>query len=241
MGSHPQTQKGLFQWQHLFVSWQPCLLDFCKKLQGQRVAQQISEIVASGANLGRSFVSYSIIGHSLGGIVARIAATILDSSQSLQPRLFVSLFTPHAGLENFINSKLLPFVIHMSGTDRGAMDELCEKAPEESVLVEISQGQHREALLKFQKRVLYSSATDWLVDFGSGAITTETLPVEDEHEHLAASPAYPLLGLRSWNFSSGADMCNVRSVRCNVIQLLHDLPFERVSAQWDQTSTHSHP
>ena len=182
-------------------------------LQGERVAQQVLSTVASGAAEGKRFTSYSMIGHSLGGIVARVAASHLDeqAAESLKPRLFVSLFTPHAGVESFVNSKLLPSLIRISNTDRGVMDELCETIPERSVLVKIAGGRYRQALQKFEKRVLYTSDTDWLVDFGSGAITTHN-PVCDEHQD-CKSPNYPLLGLHNWNFS-GAAMCEGHSVRC---------------------------
>lgn len=198
-------------------------------LQGQRVAQEVLQIVASGAEYKKNFTSYSIIGHSLGGLVARVAASHIDRSlaAALRPRLFVSLFSPHAGVESFVNSKLLPTLIHISGTDRGVMDELCEKVPEKSILVEISRGMYRQALEKFETRVLYTSETDWLVDFGSGGITAQKPP---EHDDPVSD--YPSLGLQSWNLSSAAETCQARSVRCEVINELRHLEFTRVRAQW---------
>ncbi|CAE7224890.1 unnamed protein product [Symbiodinium sp. CCMP2592] len=201
-------------------------------LQGERVAEEVLQIVSSGAKYKRNFTSYSIIGHSLGGLVARVAASHIDRSlaSALRPRLFVSLFSPHAGVESFVNSKLLPTLIHISGSDRGAMDELCEKSPEKSILVEISRGVYRQALEKFEKRVLYTSETDWLVDFGSGGIT---LQKPQEHDDASISD-YPSLVLESLNLSSGAESetCQAGSVRCEVINELRHLPFERVRVQW---------
>jgi len=199
-------------------------------LQGERVAEEVLQIVSSGAKYKRNFTSYSIIGHSLGGLVARVAASHIDLSlaSALRPRLFVSLFSLHAGVESFVNSKLLPTLIHISGTDRGAMDEVCEKSPEKSMLVEISRGVYRKALEKFEKRVLYTSETDWLVDFGSGGIT---LQKPQEHDDASISD-YPSLVLESLNLSSAAETCQARSVRCEVMKELRHLPFERVRVQW---------
>ena len=210
-------------------------------VQGERVADQVMKVVEA-ERPERRISSYSIIGHSLGGIVARVAASRLDSlgGDRLRPRLFVSLFSPHAGMESFLNSKLLPSLIRISQTDRGVMDELCEQDPAKSILVNISRGHYRQVLEKFQKRVLYSSDSDWLVDFGSGAITTAT-PPEDGLEADEAVPAdqeyadqeYPSLGLHSWNFSSDSGACHAHSVRCEVMRELQHVPFVRVSARWE--------
>ena len=109
--------------------------------QGVRAAREVRDVVHKDH---RIFSSYSIIGefwgelcerktgHSLGGLVARAAAAELRDLQ-LQPRAFVSIFTPHAGVEGVVAKQLLPGMAVAGGVDRGALKDLLEEDVEKSV------------------------------------------------------------------------------------------------------------
>ena len=109
--------------------------------QGKRAAREVRDVVL---NEQRNVSSYSIIGgcwcklfveepgHSLGGLVARVAAAELKGLQ-LQPRTFVSIFTPHAGVAGFVAKKFLPAMAMAGGVDRGALKDLLEEDVEKSV------------------------------------------------------------------------------------------------------------
>ena len=193
------------------------------KAQGHRVAQEVLQLVGSGR-----YSSYSLIGHSLGGIVGRLAATEIEAERpDLRPRVFVSLFSPHAGVQSFVAQDFLPSMIWLAGTDQGALKDLCEKDIEKSILVEMSRGPHRKAFTRFEKRVLYASHTDWLVDFETSAII-KGIPEED----MLGISQYPLLGLQNSNVTYGTIQCLDRSVRCEVLNAWRDVSFQRITAAW---------
>lgn len=135
--------------------------------QGLRGAKEINRLLQQNRRQGRIFSGYSLVGHSLGGLVARVIAVHVD----LTPRVFVSLFAPHAGVGTFVAEKVMPPLLSITGIDKGAAKEVLEQVSDKSVLMRLAQGEYLKAFMSFEKRVLYGSPADWLVDFGSAILT----------------------------------------------------------------------
>ncbi|CAK9076294.1 Putative lipase C4A8.10 [Durusdinium trenchii] len=198
------------------------------KAQGHRVADEVLQLLSGDKS--RRYTRYTLIGHSLGGLVGRLAATEIEAKKPNQarPQAFISLFSPHAGVQSFVGGTFLPSLLWLSGRDKGALKDLCEEDVEKSILVEMSRGSHHKAFERFEKRVLYSSHADWLVDFETGAIIKEV-----PHEEQIPLPSflnYPLLGLRTSNASQG--LCEDPTVRCEVLNAWRNVSFRRISTEW---------
>lgn len=194
--------------------------------QGLRGAKEINRLVQQNRQHRRIFSGYSLVGHSLGGLVARVIAVHVD----LTPRVFVSLFTPHAGVGTFVAKRVMPPLLSITGIDKGAVKETLEQVSNKSVLVRLAQGEYLKAFTSFEKRVLYGSPADWLVDFGS-AILTQINELQPSASGMEIDDEYPLLHIRS--FKQPPSACDDDTVRCTVLNsILRQATIERVQVDW---------
>lgn len=100
--------------------------------------------------------------------------------------------------------------------------------------MKLSRGVYLEAFLSFQKRVLYASPADWLVDFRSGLLTAR-MGVEMEPE---ANEEYPMLHIHE--VQSFPSECQDGSVRCVVLEVFKHVSMQRVSMEWSLVDPHKH-
>eukprot|EP00435_Cladocopium_sp_Y103_P017959 s3424_g4.t1 len=208
--------------------------------QGLRGAKEINRLVQQNRQQGRIFSGYSLVGHSLGGLVARVIAVHVD----LTPRVFVSLFTPHAGVGTFVSEKVMPPLLSITGIDKGtgskgAAKDILEQVSNRSVLVRLAQGEYVKAFRSFEKRVLYGSPADWLVDFSSAILThVNELQWSTSDNEI---DEYPLLHIRS--FKQQPFGCDEDTVRCRVLDSIvrHEaLAIERVQVDWSMYRPEKH-
>ena len=101
--------------------------------------------------------------------------------------------------------------------------------------MKLSRGVYLEAFLSFQKRVLYASPADWLVDFGSGLLTGD-MGVDTEPE---ANEEFPMLHIHEVQHSTDSE-CQDGSVRCVVLKAFKDVPMQRVSMEWSLVDPQKH-
>jgi len=192
--------------------------------QGQRAAEELNNLLQWNAEQGRHFSGYSLVGHSLGGLVARVVPVHID----LKPRVFVSLFSPHAGVETFVSATVMPAVLQVTGLDKGAAADVLEKDVEKNILTKLSEGKYADSFMAFEKRVLYGAPSDWLVDFNS-AVLTNTRP-DKELFKTQEEDEYPLLHLHK--FQQTPVECPEPSVRCRVLNAYIRAPINRIAVDW---------
>ena len=70
--------------------------------------------------------------------------------------VFVSLFSPNAGVETFVSATVMPAVLQVTGIDKGAAADVLEKDVEKNILTKLSFGKYADAFMAFDKRVLIS-------------------------------------------------------------------------------------
>ncbi|RDW82198.1 hypothetical protein BP6252_03310 [Coleophoma cylindrospora] len=137
------------------------------ELGGERVCQEIEEEIEKLAKLGQEIKRLSIVGYSLGGLVARYAVGLLDSKgffEKIKPMNFTTFATPHLGVRtplrgwhnhvwNVLGARTLStsgrqlFTIDkFRGTGRPLLEILADP---ESIFI--------KGLAKFKRRTLYTN------------------------------------------------------------------------------------
>lgn len=140
------------------------------ELGGERLAHEIEETLEILAEEGYSFRKLSVVGYSLGGLVARYAIGLLDARGwlgKLEPVNFTTFATPHVGvrapatgLKGQIWNALAPRMISMSGRQLFLNDSfrgtgkplLGVLADPESIFI--------QALAKFKRRSAYANVVN---------------------------------------------------------------------------------
>lgn len=134
-------------------------------INGKRVADEILEQSAR-VNPAR----FSIVGYSLGGLIARYALGVLHSQgyfDDIEPINFVSFCTPHVGIMSPLRNNLLirvfnqlaPYLLAHSGSQMFMTDKKPGKRP---LLVWMAHPRSLfyQALAKFRYRSLYANAVN---------------------------------------------------------------------------------
>lgn len=137
------------------------------ELGGERVTQEIEQTLEELEGKGQHIKKISVIGYSLGGLVARYAIGLLYNRgwfEKLQPVNFTTFATPHLGVRtpllgyhNHIWNVLGARLLSMSGRQLFTIDSFRETGrPLLSVLAD-SDSIFIKALAKFKHKSLYSN------------------------------------------------------------------------------------
>ncbi len=137
------------------------------ELGGERVAQEIEDTLEELGRSGQEIKKLSIVGYSLGGLVARYAVGLLHSKgwfDKIEPVNFTTFATPHLGVRtpllgfhNHLWNVLGARTLSMSGRQLFTIDSfrgtgrplLSVLADRDSIFI--------RALSKFKNRVLYTN------------------------------------------------------------------------------------
>ncbi|KAH7407426.1 putative serine esterase-domain-containing protein [Cadophora sp. MPI-SDFR-AT-0126] len=134
---------------------------------GERVCFEIEEEIEKLARAGQEITRISLVGYSLGGLVARFCVGLLDSKgffEKIKPVNFVTFATPHLGVRtplrgwhNHVWNVLGARTLSASGRQLFTIDKFRETgmpllevlADPESIFI--------KGLAKFERRTLYSN------------------------------------------------------------------------------------
>ncbi|KGO71834.1 hypothetical protein PITC_028370 [Penicillium italicum] len=149
---------------------------------GERMVHEIEETLESLAEKGQKITKISVIGYSLGGLVARYAIGLLNARgwlDKLEPMNFTTFATPHVGVraplkgyKDWIFNVLGPRTISASGRQMWLMDSfrdtgrplLAVLADPESIFI--------AGLKKFRQRSVYANiVNDRLVLFYTSGLS----------------------------------------------------------------------
>lgn len=134
-------------------------------INGKRIRDEIMEEVNRLSNAKQTVTKFSIVGYSLGGLIARYCIGILYNEgffDNIEPINFVSLCTPHVGVMNPLSgfkyrmaNSLSPYFIGITG----AQLFLRDKVRGRPLLVEMADPRSifYNSLKQFKKRTLYSN------------------------------------------------------------------------------------
>jgi hypothetical protein len=137
------------------------------ELGGERVCQEIEEEIEKLAREGQEIKKLSVIGYSLGGLVARYAVGLLDSKgwfEKVEPVNFTTFATPHLGVRtplkgyhNHVWNVLGARTLSMSGRQLFTIDNFRQTGrPLLSVLAD-PDSIFIKGLAKFKRRTLYAN------------------------------------------------------------------------------------
>lgn len=137
------------------------------ELGGERVAQEIEDTLEKLARSGQEIKKLSIVGYSLGGLIARYAIGLLYSKDwfgTVEPVNFTTFATPHLGVRtpllgfhNHLWNVLGARTLSVSGRQLFTIDSFRDTGrPLLSVLAD-ADSIFIAALSKFRNRVLYSN------------------------------------------------------------------------------------
>ncbi|KAF1815131.1 DUF676-domain-containing protein [Eremomyces bilateralis CBS 781.70] len=168
------------------------------ELGGERVAHEIEETLAALASEGRPIRKLSVVGYSLGGLVARYAIGLLYhqgwfAEGKLEPINFVTFASPHLGVRtplkgwhNQVWNVVGARTLSMSGRQLFLIDEFRDTGKPLLEVLAQKEGVFMEALGRFKRRSLY---TNILNDRSAVYYTT------------AITKTDPFVGLHDLNFS----------------------------------------
>lgn len=144
-------------------------IDLC----GSRVAQEILHEVEKLSNIGFNIDEFSLVGYSLGGLIARFAIGVLYYKGFFQHRRavnFITFCSPHVGVltpGNSISVKLfnnlIPWLLGKSGKQMFLKDNVYKKNINDKenipllVLMATPSSVFYQGLLKFENKALYSN------------------------------------------------------------------------------------
>ncbi|KAF9223966.1 DUF676-domain-containing protein [Gyrodon lividus] len=158
---------------------------------GERVAQEVLEEVKKYEEMGRNVTRLSVMGYSLGGLLARYVIGILHQNKffdKVTPVNFNTVATPHIGIPRFpstfsaIANYLGPKLLSRTGEQFFCVDKW---SPKGRPLVEVLADPDHifyQALLRFPNIRIYANAiNDLTVPYVTAGI--ETVDVFGEHEN----------------------------------------------------------
>ncbi|KAL8867813.1 MAG: hypothetical protein Q9174_005416, partial [Haloplaca sp. 1 TL-2023] len=169
---------------------------------GERVTQEIETLLQELENDGTPVAKISVVGYSLGGLIARYAIGLLYSKgwfEKLQPVNFTTFATPHLGvrtpLRGYHNQLWNAFgsrTLSTSGRQLFTIDTFRDtKRPILSLLAEPNSIFIR-ALSLFPNRVLYANIiNDRSVPYYTAAITSTDPFVDLDAVNIHHHPSYP--------------------------------------------------
>mmetsp|Transcript_6921 Transcript_6921/g.25503 ORF Transcript_6921/g.25503 Transcript_6921/m.25503 type:complete len:477 (-) Transcript_6921:35-1465(-) len=158
---------------------------------GERLADEINSLVESARRDGIHYSRISLVGHSLGGLIARYAAGCLFEERDsvgliagLKPAHFMTFSTPHLGstaqvpftgwlgVKDSMVASLAPLVVRRTGEQLFLRDN-----PVEPLLLKLSKDsptsgpRYLSALRSFSQRTLYCNVdSDHIVGWHTSAI-----------------------------------------------------------------------
>ena len=161
-------------------------------LGGERVAQEIESYIDDLEENGSHIMKLSVVGYSLGGLVARYAIGLLYSKglfDTIQPVNFTTFATPHLGVRtpslgvhNHLWNLLGSRTLSMSGHQLFTIDSFRDtNRPILSVLAD-PDSIFLIALSRFKHRVLYAN----IVNDRSAPYYTTCISIFDQFTNLAA-------------------------------------------------------
>lgn len=145
---------------------------------GRRLADEIKQLVAANSSLKY----LSIVGSSLGGLYARYAIGLLFDAQTkkiagLTPLHYVSLATPHVGVQHSL-SLILQWFVWFGLLGRTGFQLLCFDNGE--LMRELTSERFVAALAAFRFRHAYSNlVNDTRVDYQSAALRLQPIVRDD--------------------------------------------------------------
>ncbi|OGM47859.1 hypothetical protein ABOM_003318 [Aspergillus bombycis] len=154
------------------------------ELGAERVMDEIEQTINSLAEQGQQLRKISIIGYSLGGLIARYVIGLLNARgwlEKLDPVNFTTFATPHAGARiprkgftNVVWNELGARTVSNSGRQLFLVDSFRDtKRPLLSVLAD-PESIFIQGLKKFRHRTVYANITnDRTVAFYTSALTKE--------------------------------------------------------------------
>ena len=151
----------------------------------ERAAKEIKEFLKEMDDQGRNITKFSIVGYSLGGLVARYAIGVLDHDgffETMQPVNFTTFASPHLGTRTPLKlwtsqvfNAFGPRVISASGQQLFVMDKFRDTGKPLLEVMTEPESIFVHALAKFQKRTLYANiVNDRLAAF----YTTSISPID---------------------------------------------------------------
>ena len=140
------------------------------ELGGERLAREVEEALDELAEEGYDFKKLSVVGYSLGGLVARYAIGLLDARgwlAKLEPVNFTTFASPHVGvrtpatgIRGQIWNSVAPRTISMSGKQLFLIDSFRETGkPLLSILAD-PESIFMKALAKFKSRSAYANVVN---------------------------------------------------------------------------------
>lgn len=152
------------------------------ELGGERLVHEIEETLESLAEKGQKITKFSVVGYSLGGLLARYAIGLLNARgwfDKLEPRNFTTFATPHVGVraplkgwKDDIFNVLGARTISQSGRQMFLIDSFRDTGrPLLSVLAD-PESIFIQGLRKFQRRSIYANiVNDRSVLFYTSAVS----------------------------------------------------------------------
>ncbi|EKD17015.1 uncharacterized protein L3040_000457 [Drepanopeziza brunnea f. sp. 'multigermtubi'] len=134
---------------------------------GERVCQEIEEEIEKLAEAGQEITRISLVGYSLGGLVARYAVGLLDSKgffKSIKPVNFTTFATPHLGVRsplrgwhNHVWNVLGARTLSASGRQLFTIDKFRETGMPLLEVLADPKSIFIKGLAKFERRTLYTN------------------------------------------------------------------------------------
>ncbi|KAJ1326230.1 putative serine esterase (DUF676) [Microdochium nivale] len=152
---------------------------------GERVFVEIQEELAAIRATGGKITKISIIGYSLGGLVARYAIGLLDAKgifDDIEPVNFTTFATPHLGVRtplkgwhSHVWNSLGARTLSMSGRQIFTIDEFRDTGRPLLAVLADPQSIFMSGLRKFKRRALYTNIINdrTVVHFTSGITKTD--------------------------------------------------------------------
>ncbi|PYI10297.1 DUF676-domain-containing protein [Aspergillus sclerotiicarbonarius CBS 121057] len=156
---------------------------------GERVAHEVEEALEELATAGHHITKLSMVGYSLGGLVARYALGLLYARgwlDKLEPVNFTTFVSPHVGVRHplkgtwgFLWNNVGPHTISISGKQMFMIDSFRDSGkPLLSVLAD-QDSIFIKALKKFKHRTVYANVVN---DRSTIYYTTAISPINPFHD-----------------------------------------------------------
>eukprot|EP00771_Trimastix_marina_P002141 gnl/Trimastix_PCT/3255.p1 GENE.gnl/Trimastix_PCT/3255~~gnl/Trimastix_PCT/3255.p1 ORF type:complete len:310 (+),score=14.75 gnl/Trimastix_PCT/3255:60-989(+) len=158
---------------------------------GQRIADEILMMERDSSKLEANF-SFSIVGHSLGGLFVRYALGVLHRQGFFErhpARTFLTFATPHIGVHS--SGALVAWGARVFARRSGCQLALRDTDQDEPLLLSLCKGEFIAALSRFERRVVYANTSgEFSVVYPSAAICN-THPYRGAKNLRPISAEYP--------------------------------------------------
>ncbi|KAI3405707.2 hypothetical protein KGF56_001313 [Candida oxycetoniae] len=150
-------------------------------INGKRISDEILEQTQLISDSGNKVVKFSIIGYSMGGLLARYAIGLLDASgyfNHIEPINYITICTPHIGVSNpqthnlsvRIYNKVAPYMLLITGSQFFLKDKVGKDQKPLIVWMADPKSKFYAILKKFKYRSLYANVLNdkrcsWFTSF----------------------------------------------------------------------------